>query len=159
MKIIFTLALSVFVGLFCQSAYGQSQADTVLKAAKAIETNDQSQDANAAKQAALKWLIETEDVRLVVCGGTFSLFSDKKNKNSSTMTLGYTVGMGAFKIANPDKANDEPAAQLAGLELALKAYENAVAEKPKTRNNAIDELIKKRQAGELAALVNGLNCK
>lgn len=39
------------------------------------------------------------------------------------MTAGYTIGMAAFKLENPDKASDEDAAQLAGLNTALKAYE------------------------------------
>lgn len=154
-----SLLAIVAVLLFCSfNSYSQDNKSTVLQAAKSIETNDKSREAIAAREAALKWLIETEDVRLIVCGGTFDTFGDKKNKNAPDMTLAYTVGMGAFKIAHPDQANDENAAQLAGLLLALKAYEYAVQEKPKTRNDKIAALIAKRDAGELAALVSGFNC-
>jgi len=74
------------------------------------------------------------------------------------MTMGYTIGMGAFKIGSPDKATDENAAQLAGLLLALKAYENGVADNPKTKFDKIETLLQKRTAGELTALVTGFDC-
>ncbi len=151
------LFLGLFLLVFSVSAQDGNKR-TVLAAAKSIEENILTKESVGQRQDALKWLIETDEVHLIVCGGTFSSFSEKKNKNSSDMTLAYTIGMGAFKIANPDKANDENAAQLAGLMLALKAYEWAVKEKPKTKFEAVEALIKKRDSGELAAVVNGYDC-
>jgi len=141
-----------------QTTMAQDNKQNVLDAAKAIEANTKSKEAAGQQERALKWLIETNDVHLIVCGEVFSLFSDKKNKNSSMMTMGYTIGMGAFKIGSPDKATDENAAQLAGLLLALKAYENGVADNPKTKFDKIETLLQKRTAGELTALVTGFDC-
>ncbi|MBV9241105.1 MAG: hypothetical protein JO314_03765 [Acidobacteria bacterium] len=151
-------ALTVFLVVGACTSYGQDNNAMVLAAAKAIEENTTTRESIDQREAALKWLIQTEDVHLIVCGGTFGAFGDKKNKNSPAMTLAYTIGMGAFKIANPDKANDENAAQLNGLLLALKSYEWAVKDKPKTRFDAVEDLLKKRDAGELPALVNGFDC-
>lgn len=151
------LATTVLMVVSATPGFGQDSKQNVLDAAKAIESNTKSREANAAQSNALKWLIETEEVHLIVCN-TFSLFSDKKNKNASDMTAAYMIGMGAFKLSNPDKADDENAAQLAGLLLALKAYEWDVKDKPKTKFEKIEDLLKKRDAGELEAIINGFDC-
>ncbi len=72
------------------------------------------------------------------------------------MTMGFMIGMAAYKLENPTK--DENAVQLAGLETALKAYEIAVPEKPKTKSDQVEALLAKRSNGELAALVNAGDC-
>jgi hypothetical protein len=158
MRKLVLFATIIIAVVMTQTAAAQSDQQNVLGAAKAIEMNTKSQQAVDQRENALKWLIETKDVHLIVCGDVFSLYNDKKNKNSSSMTLAYTVGMGAFKIANPDKANDENAAQLAGLMLALKAYENGVGDNPKTKHEKVEALLQKRAAGELPALIASFNC-
>lgn len=150
--------LLVAVALFAQVASAQSDKQNVLDAAKAIEANTKSREAAQQQERALKWLIETDEVHLIVCGQVFGLFSDKKNKHSSMMTAAYTIGMGAYKIASPDKAGDENAAQVAGLLLSLKAYENGIAENPKTKHDKIEALLQKRSAGDLTPLVTGFDC-
>ena len=156
-KLTFFVSIIVAVTLV-QTAWAQDNKQNVLDAAKAIETNTKSKEAASKQENALKWLIETDEVHLTVCGEVFSLYNDKKNKNSPVMTLAYTIGMGAFKIGSPDKANDENAAQLAGLMLALKAYENGVVDNPKTKFDKIETLLQKRTAGELPALISGFDC-
>jgi hypothetical protein len=151
-------AVVIAVVMLGQATMAQDNKQNVLDAAKAIESNIKSKEAVDQRERALKWLIETKDVNLTVCGPVFGLFSDKKNRSSSMMTLGYTIGMGAFKIGSPDKANDENAAQLAGLLLALRVYENAVADNPKAKFDKIDSLLQKRTAGELPALISGFDC-
>lgn len=96
------LPISVLCVLVFLSAavtgYGQTEKENVVAAARALETAPL--DKNTAKMAerALKWAIETDEVHLIACGGTFSLFSDKKNKQASLMTMAYTVGMAAHKV-------------------------------------------------------------
>jgi hypothetical protein len=157
-QITFIIVSTLIVFSLVQTAMAQDNKQNVLNAAKAIEMNAKTKESAGQQARALKWLIETEDISLIVCGHVFSLFSDKKNKNSPMMTLAYMIGMGAFKIGSPDKVSDENAAQLAGLMLALKAYGNGVADKPKTKNDKMEVLLQKRTAGELSALVTGFNC-
>jgi hypothetical protein len=156
-KLIFFVNIIVAITL-AQTIAAQDNKRNVLDAAKAIEANTKTKEAAGQQERALKWLIETDDVQLIACGNVFSLFGDKKNKNSSMMTGAYMIGMGASKIGLPDKANDENAAQLAGLMLALKAYENGVADNPKTKNDKIDALLQQRSDGKLPALVSGFDC-
>jgi hypothetical protein len=67
--------------------------------------------------------------------------------------------MAAFKLANPEKASDEDAAQLAGVESALISYESIVKEQPTARHAFLDDLVAKRGQGELAKFVTENNCK
>ncbi len=154
-----TLALAVVIILLAANyTFAQSEKELVIKAARAYETAPLAKDTAEIREKALRWVIETDDVSIIACGGVFRLFSDKKNKNGSDMTAAYTLGMAAFKLENPTKASDEDAAQLAGLEGALKTYEVLVSEKPKTKNDAIEELLIRRGKGELAAIVSAAEC-
>lgn len=151
-----SLLICFVLGLGSIAVSAQSEKENVIAAARALESGPLDKDSAKSTERALKWLIETDEVSLIVCGGTFGTFSDKKNKNSSNMTMGYTIGMGAYRIQNPTA--DENAVQLAGLETALKVYEVAVKEKPKTKFDSIEALLAKRAAGELAALVASFDC-
>jgi hypothetical protein len=153
-----------FISMICLSlvaaasttVFSQTEKENVVAAARALETRPVDKDTAKMTQRALKWAIETDEVNLIACGGTFGLFSDKKNKQSSLMTMGYTIGMAAFKVENPNSTED--ATQLAGLETALKAYETAVKEKPKTKSDQVEALLAKRAAGELPAIVKAADC-
>ena len=138
------------------TAFGQTEKENVIAAARALETAPIDGSNAKMTERALKWTIETDEVHLIACGGTFSTFSDKKNKQSSLMTMSYMIGMAAYKLQNPTA--DEDAVQLAGLETALKAYEIAVKEKPKTKSEQVEALLVKRSNGELSALVKAADC-
>ena len=150
--------LTLIVCVFSTIVFAQGEKETTVKAARAIESTPTSVETIKLRERSLKWLIETEDVHMIICGEVFSLFSDKKNKNASEMTAAYTIGMGAFKIEFPAKADDEDASQLAGLNTALKTYEALVKEKPKTKFDKIESLIQKRDSNELAGIVSGFGC-
>ena len=157
MKFISMLTVCVALIAFGHlSTQAQTEKENVIAAAKALETAPV--DKNTAKmiERAIAWTIATDEVHLIACGGTFSLFSDKKNKQSSHMTGAYMVGMAAYRLRNPNA--DENAVQLAGLETALKAYEIAVKEKPKTKSDQVEALLVKRSNGELAGIVKAADC-
>ena len=67
--------------------------------------------------------------------------------------------MAAFKLSNPEKAKDEDAAQLAGIESTLTSYEAMIKEQPKARNAFLDDLVTKRADGSLTKYVAENNCK
>jgi hypothetical protein len=157
----FMKKLSIFIAitviaLTAQSALAQGEKELVIRTAKALATAPLEKETQRMEEKALRWTIETNDVHLIACGGVFSMFSDKKNKNSPDMTSAYMIGMAAFRLENPTK--DENATQLAGLELALKVYEALVQDKPKNKHDGIEALIAKRDKGELAGAVAAANC-
>lgn len=158
MKKLWILIAILIVAFAAQVSFAQNEKELVIKTAQALATAPLDKETKKMEEKALKWTIETDDVHLIACGGVFSLFSDKKNKNSPDMTSAYMIGMAAFKLENPAKASDENATQLAGLELALKVYEALIKEKPKTKHDVIEALLVKRNSGELAVMVDAAGC-
>lgn len=150
--------VAVVVFVCAVSSYGQFGRSELIKAAQFLEENPFSKDAKGIRAFAVKYVIETDEVSVVLCGGDLTgPILDKKNKNSTELIGQYTVAMAAFKLQNPANKNENDA-QLAGLESSLKAYEKMIAEKPKTKHDGMDGLVSKRNAGELKGLVEQADC-
>ncbi len=159
MKILSTLFFClVLFGMSAGTAIAQTEKENVIAAARALETAPLDKETINMREKALKWVIETDQVTVGLCGGVVGLFSDKKYKYSGDLITSYTIAMAAFKLENPDKKSDEKAAQLVGLESALKTYESILKEKPKAKSDTVDSVVSKRNAGELAALVATIDC-
>ncbi len=146
--------------LFSQALAAQSfGSGELIRAAKMLEQDPFGKDAAAIRGLAVRYVIETNDVSVVVCGGEITNpFLEKKNKNSTELIGQYTIALAAFKLQNPDKKNDENAAQLSALESTLRTYEAMIGVKPKTRFPLMDEYIVKRDKSELKALVDAADC-
>ena len=164
MKRSYVIACLILLLLLAPVAFGTiDQADevnspeTFIKATRFLEQKPLDKDAKELRGQALRWLIATDKVSVKACSLLLSV--DKKYKNSSELFGQYTFGMGAYKLANPDKAQDEDVVQLAGVESALTAYEAIVAAQPKAKSSFMDELLAKRRDGSLAAYVKENNCK
>lgn len=132
--------------------------EALIKAARFLEEKPFDKDAKKVRSWAITWVIETDKVSVKVCSLLISGI-DKKYKYSGEVFGQYTIGMAAFKLANPSKAADEDAAQQSGIESALTSYEAMVKEQPKARNAFMDDLVAKRGDGSLAAFVTGNNCR
>ena len=132
-------------------------AEKLIKSAKFLEEKPLDKNANDLRSWAFEWIAQTEKVSVTVC--SLLLEVDKKYKYSGEIYIQYTIGMAAFKLANKDKAADEEAAQLAGIESAMTSYEAIVKEKPKATNVFMDSLLAKRTDGSLAKFVLENNCK
>ena len=141
------------------SVLGQSQSEkdrtAFITNARLLEKVPFNPNAAAAREWGFKWLVETDQVTVAVCGGTMDLIPEKKNKFKSELLMQQTFGMGVFKLENPDRKSDEKAAQLAGFESMLRAYEVMVQENNKARNAELDSLLAKHKAGELRSIVDG----
>ena len=149
--------------LLATVGFGSIQADevnspeTFIKATRFLEQKPLDKNAKKVRSMAMEWLIVTDKVSVKACSLLLSV--DKKYKYSSELFGQYTFGMGAYKLANPDKTQDEDAIQQAGVESAMTSYEAIVAEQPKAKNAFMDELLAKRSQGSLAAYVKENNCK
>ena len=136
----------------------KEEIDLLIKSAKFLEEKPLDKKARDVRSWAVKWLIVTDKVSVTVCSLLLSGL-DKKYKYESEILTQYTIGMGAFKLSNPDKAKDEEAAQLAGIESAIRSYEAMVTEQPKAKSVFMDGLLAKRADGTLAKYVADNNCK
>jgi hypothetical protein len=159
-SIIFALLI---VALMTQTAFAQSKKEkdraAFINNTRLLEKKPFDPNAGAARNWGFKWLIETDDVSVVMCSDTMKLIPEKKNKYKSELLMQFSFGMAVFKLENPDKKNDENAAQLAGLESMLRTYEAMVAEKPDAKNADLDAMLTKRDNGELKTLVEAAKCK
>ena len=161
-KSIVTFVLFLCVGLTAQVTCGQTakptDRETLIKATQILEAQPFQDKAKDFRGWAMRYIIETDDVSILVCSPMFSAILDKKNKYGDELLAQYSMGMAAFKLSNPDKAKDENAAQLAGMESMLRAYENMVKEKPKAKFQALEDLVAKRDKGELKKFVEEAKC-
>ena len=159
-KIVFIIALFA-VGLAAQSAFGQSEKlsdkEKLIKASQFLEEKPLDKNAKDIRSWAFAWAAETKDVTVIICG-VGGPFMDKKVKFGFELMSQYAIAMTAFKLQYPDRATDENAAQLAGVESALKVYEILLKDNPKGKNDKIDELVTKRNSGELAKYVADIDC-
>lgn len=158
MKKLMIIVALIIVAFSAQISFAQSEKELVIKTARALEEKPFDKETIKMRGQALKYVIETNDVSIIVCGGVIAPFLDKKNKFGNELDVSYTIGMAAFKLENPAKASDENAAQLAGIESALKTYEAILKEKPKGKFDAVDALIAKRNDNTLAKYVADADC-
>lgn len=128
---------------------------TLINSARFLEQNPLHKQAKDVRRRSVEWIIATDKVSVVICPA-ISRNLGEKYKYSSEMFGQYTIGMAAYKLANPGK--DENSAQVAGYESALLVYEGLLKEQPKAKHDFLDGLLAKRTDGTLAEFA-GESCK
>ncbi|HKV91693.1 MAG TPA: hypothetical protein VJW20_03990 [Candidatus Angelobacter sp.] len=111
------------------------------------------------REWALVWLVQIPDITVNVCTAPLGDYMKKKYKYSPEITIQLTFSSGAFIIEHPEKAKDEYAQCLAGVEGALKAYQSILKVKPDAHSKALDELLDKQRTGKLAEHVQEATSK
>lgn len=159
LSIIFALLM---VALTAQVALAQDKREkdrnSFINNTRLLEKKPFDPNADAARKWGFKWVSETDQVTIGLCSDTMRLIPDKKNKFKAELLMQHMFGMGVFKLENPDRKDDEKAAQLAGLESMLRTYEAMVAADEKAKNAELDALLVKRGNGELKAIVDAADC-
>lgn len=155
------IVLTLFIlGLSAQFAFGQDQKqkdrEMLIKASHFLEEKPFDKQAKDVRAWAIKYATVTDEVNVIICGAG-TPFLDKKAKFGSELVAQYLISMTAFKLENPTN-KDENAAQLAGLESTLKAYETMLKENPKAKSDKVDELLAKRNNGTLAQYAADADC-
>lgn len=155
-----TITLTV-IFLFALPVCGQGQRgpatpeekQNAVKAARLLESDPFAKDAKKIREWFTVWLIEVPDIEIELCGAYLGpVFGSKKNYDSEVSGQSM-FSSAAFIIEHPDQANDRVAVNLAGVEGALKTYEAILRTKPKARSEYLDNLIVKRDKGELKSYV------
>lgn len=152
--------LGVFCLAICISGLAQDRGpstheerEMALKAARLLEADPLHKDAKKVRSWFTLWLIQIPDITIELCSDSLGPLGGSK-KNYSSEIFGQTMySSAAFIIENPDRAKDRVAVNLAGVEGALKAYESILKTKPKARWEFLDQLIAKRENGDLRAYV------
>jgi hypothetical protein len=155
-----TLTLAM-VSLCAVSSLGQNQRgpstpqerETAVKAARLLETDPFHKDAKKIREWFFRWLIEVPDIHIEICSAYMSPEKSTDKNYGSEIYTQTMFSSAAFIIEHPDQANDRIAVNVAGVEGALKVYENIVPTKPKAKSAFWDDLLDKRNKGELRAFV------
>jgi hypothetical protein len=117
---------------------------------KWLEEHPLDKDTKKNNTELLTWWTEVPDVDLDWCA---NILLEHKNKKASFVVLQATFGGGAYILQNPGSLPDPHAVATAGVESALRAYENARAVDPAVKDSFLEGLLKKRDAGALADYV------
>lgn len=124
-----------------------------VKVARLLETDPFHKEAKKMRQWFTMWLIEVPDISVELCGSYLGPVGSSDKNYSSDIFTQMAFSSAAFKIEHPDQAKDRIAANLAGVEGALKVYESILTTKPKAKSEFLDGLVEKRNKGELRAYV------
>lgn len=166
-KILITsLAVLLVLGLTSASAQDRGpstpeERQRAVEIATLLENEPLHKNAKALSKELLVWLIEVPDISVTLCTAVFGDYSKIKGEYSPVITGQFTFSQAKFVIEHPDKANDQHQIYLAGVEGALKAYQNLKIAKSKVKMEPLEILIAKQQAGQLSDFVRESmkNCK
>ncbi|MFL6247105.1 MAG: hypothetical protein ACJ74H_13825 [Thermoanaerobaculia bacterium] len=127
-----------------------------LRLTRALESDPLNRDASAARRWLTIWIASVPDITVQVCGAFVKPLMSA-NKNYSPEIFAQSMfSSAAFVIEHPDQKDNDEAKYLAGLEGSLRAYESIHKAKPKVQWALLDELIVKRDAGELPEYVRAV---
>lgn len=161
----FLFATILLIGLAAQLSFAQNTAEAkernkelFIKITRFLEESPFDEQAKQSRENAFAFLVETEDVSVTICTELVKEATKKKNKYAGELLIQYSIGVAAFKLEFPERKDDENAAQLAGLESMIKSYQAMVAVRDNAKFKGMDDLIAKRDAGELSQFVVDANC-
>lgn len=132
----------------------QEERDKALALIDNLERDPLGKDAKAARQWLTLWLIEVPDISVTVCTSMLGPLTESKKNYTGEIGVQLMYSSAAFIIRNSEKRDDAASVQQAGVEGALRTYESILKAKPKAHQPFLDELLRKRDAGELAAYVS-----
>jgi hypothetical protein len=148
----------VFLALFLPAgsarARGVSTAkerEKAVRLARELETEPLGQKARADRRWLALWAVQVPDYKIQYCpeilGGTVAV-----RRRIRTEVLSQTTYSSlAFVLENPGLAGSMVDVYRAGVLGALRAYEVILAKEPSARAPLLDDLVAKRDAGELDA--------
>jgi hypothetical membrane protein len=116
---------------------------------QALERDPLAANANATRQQLRDWTIEVPDIRFTACPDLLGDVIGNDYPYSREINLQVVLSGAVLTIENPGDARDDVAVYTAGVEGALRAYEVLVKSTPDAHFAVLDDLIEKRDRGEL----------
>jgi hypothetical membrane protein len=126
------------------------QRAKVVALTRSLERDPLGENAPATRQWLRKWIIEVPEIRVYVCDDLLGHGLGDNYPYSTEVKLQPMFSAAAFAIEHRDKARDEHAQHYAGVEGALRTYEALLKSKPDAKSAFLDDLLAKRDHGELA---------
>jgi len=133
----------------------QKRPSTPEERAKALEIAERLERDSFAKTAKedrgwmVAWISEVPDFNLVICSDALTpLLLSKKDEQTAIWFNGFAGGT-AFVVQHPESMRDLNAVNVAGVQSALRSYQNAIAKNPKFKIDAMEQLLAKAKDGRL----------
>ena len=114
-----------------------------------LEREPLAANASATRQQLRDWITEVPDIRFKVCPGLLGGAVGTDYPYAREFNLQVVLSGAILTLEDPGEARDDVAVYTAGIEGALRTYEVLVKSRPDARLAALDDLIEKRDRGEL----------
>jgi len=134
----------------------QQERDNAVKISHLLETDPFNKDAKTMRQWLFKLITDVPDIHVTICTDLVHPLLGSKNPYEGELLMQQIFSMAAFEIEHPDQADDNTAVQMAGVEGILKTYDSILKLKPKAKSDFLNDLISKRDAGQLKPYVKGI---
>src|SRR4029453_5511192 len=116
---------------------------------RALEQNPLAEDAPTTRQQLRQWMIDVPDIRFRFCTELLGHALPQDYPYGQELNMQVTLSGAVLTIEHPERARDELAIDRAGVEGALRVYERLLAARPEARLAFLDDLVAKRERGEL----------
>jgi hypothetical protein len=133
---------------------GGKEALAVIREIEADPLRDDD-EAKAKNTAVLRWLTESPDISVVLCGGLMPL-RDPSGPHDGALLIQLMFAQAAYQIEHPGVAPKDEAVLTAGLVGALHAYRILLAAHPEQSNPAWDQLEAAERKGALSPHVRNV---
>ena len=125
----------------------------VVELARWLEQNPLDHNAAKTRQWLQEWIADVPDIRFWSCAGLLGHSLEENYVYSREVNQQVLFSGAAFALDHQDKARDDIAVYTAGVEGALRAYEELTRSKPDAKSAFLDDLVTKRDRGQLAGYV------
>jgi hypothetical membrane protein len=125
----------------------------VVKLARWLEQNPLAENAPATRQWLQEWIADVPDIRFKMCADLLGHALGDNYSYSREVNQQMLFSGAAFTLERQDKARDDIAVYHAGVEGALRVYQVLVRSKPDAKLAFLDDLVAKRDQGQLVDFV------
>lgn len=124
-----------------------------LRLIRQLEADPLGEKAQQARRWLALWLLDVPDLQVRYCAEIVGGDRAARQRLRPELLAQISWSGAAFLIENPAKKDARVEIYTAGLLGALRAYEALLQVRPDQRSPLFDDLLAKRQAGEIAAFV------
>jgi hypothetical membrane protein len=114
-----------------------------------LESDPLGENSNATRQQLRQWMTDVPDIRFKVCPDLLASALSNGYPYSRAIDLQVALSGATLTLEHPGEARDDVAVYTAGVQGALRAYEVLLQSRPDAHLAELDELVKKRDRGEL----------
>ena len=122
----------------------------IVELAKKLEQNPLDKSLVDDAKRLSQRIIDVPDITVTLCTGAMPWIRENY-KYAPALAMVYTMASASYVIDHPEK--DSGDSSWAGIQAALRAYQNIVKKQPDAKSRAADRLLDDEESGKLEKLV------